>query len=129
MGITTGELFAQLLMAVTPTAVGQALNNLTAASTPNDWRAAVKANAVGEEQDVANTLANNLQTDLLLQALLQPVGAADATTPLGLVLKNRIWNIGLKTAGVLNGGWSTPPHPSGKNATTLFYTVAAFDET
>jgi len=126
MSIATGELLAQLVLAVTPSAVGEALNGLSATSTPADWVAAVQANAVGEDQNVANTLAAKLQTDSLLQALLQP--ADNTTMPLGLILKNRIWTIGA-TAGVLNIPWSTPPHPGGQDAINLYNTVAAFDET
>lgn len=128
MPITTGELFAQLLIAVTPTAIGSALNNLTANSTVQNWKDAVQKNQVGEDPATVGQLVQQFKTQSLFQALLAPVYDNKGNPfPLALVLKNRIWTIGI-TPGVLNSFWVTPPHPPGPDVIRLVTLLNAYDE-
>jgi hypothetical protein len=129
MPITTGQLFSQLLIAVTPTAVGSALNNLTADSTVKDWMEAVQKNQVGENPATVPQLVTQCKTQSLFQALLAPVYDNKGNPfPLALVLKNRIWTIGT-TPGLLNSIWVTPPHPPGADVIRLVNLLNPFDET
>jgi len=129
MPMTSGNFFANLLLGVTPTALGRALDHNPADITT--WN----NDLLADKGDDAVTLGmlSSILTDpgnaLLYNALLTTVKFQGQSVPVGQVLVQKLWTVG-NTAGVLNKPWSIPPHPSGStDISSLINTVGAFDET
>ena len=130
MSVTTGDLFTKLLLAVTPTALGEALNG--SPTQISAWSTALQANAVWEVASVVTLLngyLNDASFSLLFNALLTPVTFNGQQQPIAQVLKNLIWLVG-KQAGVITIPWMTPPHPGGAtDIGNMIANLPSFDET
>jgi hypothetical protein len=141
--LTTGEYFAAILLAVTPSALGIALG--TAASKPNatiqDWINALPDAGDTPQVNAALTkMLNDPRYAPIFTALLaaKTIAAPDGTVfkdaagkPVPItaapLVKDIVWNEGSQGTN-LALPWSRPPHPTGNDLLALVNHLNAFQE-
>jgi hypothetical protein len=136
MSIRTGEFFTCILMAISPTALGQAIEHEP--KTAADWSAALSkdidnGNSVEDPGVVIQLQALLAKNPAIFNALLTPVLVPDARSgfspvPVAKVLKDQIWMLG-SSDNFLTVPWDTPPHPGSQDITALVNNLLPYDET
>ena len=139
--LTTGQYFAAILLSVTPSALGIALN--TAASKPNptlkDWIAALPD--AGDTPEVNAALTKMLQNPAYTPIFTTLLASHTVSAPDGTVfkdstgapvpmtfaplVKNLVWN---DNRANLAAPWSTPPHPRDGDLLSLIKLLGAYQE-
>lgn len=136
MPITSGQFFTYILLGITPTALGRAVDHdpANAAAWSTALSQDIQSGVSVEDPLIVTEYQNLLATypqiyTALLTTIYVPDGVGGyAPVPLAKVMKDQINSLGL-TLNFLNAPWSNPPHPSGANVATLTAVLSAYDET
>lgn len=136
MSITSGQFFTYILLGITPTALGRAVDHDPADAAA--WSTALTQdilNGVSVEGSAIVTEYQNLLSTYpqiytaLLMTIYVPDGSGGyAPVPLAKIVKDQINSLGL-TPNFLDVPWSNPPHPSGQDVTNLINLLTPYDET
>jgi hypothetical protein len=132
MSINSGQFFELLLLAITPSAVGAALDGplLTPGAPANteQWITFVKDNFNNEDPDVLAEIVERMSNNTkIFDKLLTPVTYLGAPHPVAWVMKELVWGLGIDGT-VLSPPWMNPPHPGGSDVTDLFDILDEYEE-
>jgi hypothetical protein len=131
-GLTSGELFTALVLAMCPTAMGQALAITITKPSPtlDDWSKEI--DNIGDTQE-ATTAMQSLLADPryqdLFTRLLQNDSVGGTQINAANMVRDKVWRFSQASQSAILPRWESPPHPAGGDIVRIINQLKNFTET